>query len=106
MTLTTEQVFILTAIVIPLLVQGIKLYAAKVGHPPSRTVITIVAFVVSLGLGYWWMLPKLPTPEDPMTTAVQFIAVVGSLLGFATLIYNVILDKIFEKANLTKERFE
>lgn len=106
MDLSTEQMFILTIIVIPLLTQGIKLYAAKMGHPPSRTAITIIAFVISLGLGYWWMLPKLPTFEDPMTSALQLVTVIGSLLGFATLIYNVILDKIFEKFNLTKDRFE
>jgi hypothetical protein len=103
--MTPEQIMIVTVLVVPLLVQGFKLVLAATGKEVSRFWATVVAFVVSVGLAFWWVRPALPTTTDPMQMATEIMVIIGSVFGFATLIYNLILSKLFEVAKLTKERF-
>lgn len=119
-----EQVIFL-GIVAAVVFQLIKLYQARKGVVIDRTVLTVILFVISIPLAYIWARPALPAfppwpapVEDPSLYAgliVAFlgevivflgklIAVLAAIIGFATSIYNILLEKVFEKLGWTKAR--
>lgn len=91
-------IVIATVIVIPLLIQGIKLIREKYkpGEKFERWLIIGISFVLSVGAGVLWFPPELPVfTEDP----VQFVwtLLLASTPWFTSvqLIYNWFLDKVF-----------
>jgi len=89
-----------------IVVQVLKLIAANFGVDIHRGWLTIIAFVLSVAIGYFFFpVEVVIVPDDPMATATNLIAAASALLGSATLVYNVLLEKIATKFNLTKERF-
>lgn len=113
MELTAEQGFWIAAIV-SIVVQVIKLVSAKTEKPISRTWLTVILFVIGLALSVVWMGPKIPpvpvyVADPPVYTAAmlawvgELVAMATLVLGFATLIYNVLFDKIFAAFNWTKD---
>ena len=101
MELSVTQLAIL-GLVTTVVVQLAKLLLAKFGYNTSRLVTTIVVVVVSVGLGYAWLLPKLPSVSDPMELATALLQTALAVFAFATLIYNVLLDQIFKALGWTK----
>lgn len=84
------------------LTQAIKLIFVWLKKEPNRTVITIVAFAASLALAYAFIKPTIGPIEDPMQFASYLFNEMGAVLGLATFIYNVLLDKLLEKLGLTR----
>jgi len=104
MELTLEQVA-LVGLVAAALAQIIKLLVAKFGKEKiSRFWITVAAYVVSCGLAVVWMKPVLPPLDDPAAFVAQLLVVAGAVIGFATLIYNLLLAKLLELIGWTAER--
>ena len=105
MELSPEQV-ILVGLIATVISQVVKFLAAWLGINIGRFWITIVAFVISLGLGWLWSGSQLPICSDPLECALEYLNLAASVLGWATLIYNLLLDKIvFQKLGFVKERF-
>jgi hypothetical protein len=89
-----------------LVVQILKLLAAQFGWDIHRGWTTVIAFVISVIMAYFFFpVEVIFVPDDPMTSAQNLIAAASALLGSATLVYNVLLEKIATKFSLTKERF-
>jgi hypothetical protein len=93
MELDASQV-ILIGFVATVVAQIIKIVAAKLGKQPGRVAITLTAFGLSLVLAVIWARPSIPAWGDPMQFLNELIMMAGSVLGFATIIYNVLLDKL------------
>ena len=106
-----EQVFFIQVVagfVAVILAQIIKWAAASYGYKVGRRPVTVLLFVISLGLGFWWLAPQIPAfPVPTDDTGVyagqitnwlaQLISLLGVLVGFAQTIYNLILQKVFDK---------
>lgn len=97
------------------IVYAIKLVVAKMPDVViRRDWLTIFLYVISLALAAMWggvFLPEFGTYADPVTFVAAALRWVGEALvalgpsvGFATLIYNVLLQRVFdglaEKAGL------
>ena len=93
MELTLDQIVLVGAIA-SVATQVLKVISEKLGYSPSREVANIILFVVALVLGFFWMRPELPVSGDPMELAqILFEAALG-LVGFASIIYNLLLEKV------------
>ena len=97
------------------LTQGIKFIFARLGKPIHRGWITVATYVVSCGVAVLWDIPTFPVlpvmSGDPslvvnavLTYAGEILALVSTIVGFATLIYNVLLEKVFDKLGLTPSK--
>ena len=113
MELSPEQV-LLVGLIAGFLVQGIKLASARWGEVIHRRVITVILFVIGLVLAYVFMPASLPTlpvlGEDPaayagliLAFASELISVAAGIVGFAIVIYNLLLQKVFERLGWTSE---
>jgi hypothetical protein len=100
MQLTGDQLVLvggISAIMVEFLkfILGLK----KVKMP--RTVLTILVMIISLGLGYLWLAPVIAVAfasGDPMTTLGALLQLAVSIVGYATLIYNILLANIIKGA--------
>jgi hypothetical protein len=88
--------FILLSIVAPLLVQLIKVLTSKVGWEMDKPVITIVVAVISAGAAFILDAPNLPEYTDPMVFIQEMLTIAGSVFATATVLYNMLLDKVFD----------
>lgn len=104
MELSALQLLLIGAIA-SALAQGAKLLLADFGYNTTRLVITIVTVVVSVALGWFWLKPELPPMTDPMQFANALLVAASAVFGLATLIYNVLLTRIFEFLGWVKTRF-
>lgn len=94
MTLTVDQV-LLIGLVASALGWLIRLVVVKLLKKKiSRTWITVIVFVVSAVLGFLFLVPKIPATTDPMELATALVNMAAAVLGMATLIYNIILEKV------------
>lgn len=82
------------------LIQAIKLISAKFNFVLSKEWIAVVAFVVSVILAIIWMTPQVILTGDPATVVVSVIKVAGEVVGFATVIYLVLLKRIIDGMGL------
>lgn len=99
----------------------VNLYLKKTGQPLGRRWITTGLFAFSMLLAYAWGKPLLPPfpafpapVDDPAIYAALLVAFLGnfvtflgaliaaasSVTGFATLIYNTLLQGVLEKISL------
>jgi len=104
MELTVVQIAIIGLVAV-VLIQIIKLLAAKLGVVLSKFWVSVVAMVFSIALAVVWQLPKLPVVTDPLEFLLELLQVIGGVVGFATLIYNLLLEKLLDGLGLTVARF-
>jgi len=77
--------------------QIIKIIAVKFDKKPTKLGITLIAFAISVGMAAMWYRPVLPPTTDPMEFALALATAATSVLGAAVGMYNIILEKIFQK---------
>lgn len=108
--ITAEQ-GLLIGVIAAIIAQLVKLWAAKSGKAIPQLILSLVIFVVSLVLAYLWARPAIPAwpapVADPMAYALlivgwigQLIVLAGTLLGFAKVVYDLLLKTVFEKLNI------
>lgn len=113
MELTAVQIIVI-GLVASFVAQGVKILAARTGKPIGRKWVTVALMIVAIFLSFIWARPALPTwpapVEDPMAYATlilaffgQLLAVASAIIGFAVLIYNLLLERVFEKLGAGKE---
>lgn len=102
--LSPEQILII-GLVASLLGAVLRFAANRFGFMPGKAAMTVVVAVVSLGLAVVFNLPALPIYVDPLQYLGEWLVILSGYVGMATAIYNLILDKIFDKLNLTQARF-
>ena len=103
MVLTSEQIMLI-GFIATVLTLGLKLLAQYFNYVPGRAPLTIALYVISLVLGGLWsgiFLPAFPPFVDVLTfgaAVLQFIsdllAMVAPVVGIATLIYNLLYEKV------------
>ena len=97
MELSAEQL-IYVGVVASVIMQALRLLANHFEYKPSRVVVNVVLFVISIGLGIaFFGLPEVAS-DDPMELASALIASAAAVLGSASLIYNVLLEKVLRQA--------
>ena len=110
MELTGEQV-ILIGVVASIVVQMVKLAAGWFGISLHRKGITFVLFGISLILAVLFVRPAVPAwpvlSADPGAAALliaayltDWIALLSAIVGFAVVIYNILLQKVFDALGL------
>lgn len=97
----SEEQIILIGLIASLLTFGLKIAATYVNYKPSRVVVNIVLYFVSAGLALLWAGAVLPTfpPFDPNIGGLweylnAWMALAAPILGSATLIYNLLYEKV------------
>lgn len=103
MEIRPEVLLFVTAILLPFVVQAAKLYQAKAGKPLSRKAVTIVGFVIAVAVAAYTSWPAFQVSQDPMQLATNIIAWAGAVFGIATVLYNLVIAKLFEALGFTKE---
>ena len=93
MELTVEQV-LLVGLVASVITQFLRFLADTAGVSLGQEVVNIILFVVALTLGFFWMRPGIPVGGDPMELARAFLEAALGVVGFAGLIYNILLKKV------------
>jgi hypothetical protein len=104
MELTELQVYLVGLLASGLAVV-LRFVTAKLGLELGKSAMTVIVGLLSFGLAVAFNPPALP----PYLNLVQYVGAWALLItpyvGAATLIYNIILDKILGRLNLTTERF-
>jgi hypothetical protein len=95
--LSVIQLFIIGTIA-SVVLQILKLISAKFNWKPSTRVVTLIGFVISVALAYFWTAPTLPPIIDPMEFAKALLEAATGVIGAAMVIYNVLLKALLEKA--------
>ena len=93
MQLTVEQV-LLVGFIASVITQLLKFLADKANVNIGQEVVNVILFVVAVGLGFLWMRPDIPVGGDPMELAKVLLEAALGVVGFAGLIYNILLAKI------------
>lgn len=97
MELSAEQL-IYVGVVASVVVQALRLLANHFEFKPSREIVTVVLFVISIGLGIaFFGMPEVAS-GDPMELAQALVASAAAVFGSAVAIYNVLLDKVLKQA--------
>ena len=104
MVLSPEQLLIVSLVASTLTVL-FRFFASYFGFQPGKATLTVVVAVVSFMLAVVFNLPELPVYIDPLQYLAEVIAIVSAYVGMATLIYNVVFDKVLDALNWTAERF-
>jgi hypothetical protein len=113
MELKPEHILVI-GVLATVLAQIVKLLAARGGTKLGKTPISAGVFIVAVALAAWWMWPALPavpaSSGDPAAYALAILGFVGQLIaaasgvfGFATLIYNLLLQRVFEALGMGGE---
>ena len=93
----TQLIYI--GIVASVLTQGLRLLASRFGYTPGRVVANVFLFVVSVGLAVGFSgLPEF-AGSDPAEIATAVLAAATTVVGSASIIYNVLLDKVLVSAS-------
>jgi hypothetical protein len=101
MELNLYQIF-LVGLVASALVQGLRLIGANFNVRFSKAVIGWISAGVSLVLAVYFLLDQLPAlVGDPMELITALVTYVGVIVGMATLIYNIVFDKLFDVLGVT-----
>jgi hypothetical protein len=67
--------------------------------------MSVIAYVLSVVLAVVFLWPlELPAGGDPAEFVAVLLALASSVLGFATLIYNVLLDKLLDAVGADTEK--
>lgn len=104
MELTAVQIYIVGAVA-TVLAAGVRLLAARFqGFEISKFWMTILVSAISLGLAVVFSPPNLPVYVDPITFLGEWIAIISGYLGAATIVYNLLLDKLLDAVGLKTEK--
>ena len=87
------QLFVI-GLVATLVAQVLKILFSRWGWRPGKAGITLIAFVLSMGLAVAFNVPELPSAVDPMEFAKALISAASTIMGPATIIYNLLLEKL------------
>ena len=103
MELSPEQV-LLVGMIASAITFVLKLLADWFGFKPGRGPLTIVLYVVALGLSGLWtgvFIPQFPPSTDPVSFAgavlkfiADLLAMAAPVVGLATLIYNLLYENV------------
>lgn len=101
MELDLYQIF-LVGLVASALLQVLKLIAANFNVTFSKAVIGWISVGVSLLMAVYFLLPELPDlVGDPMGLVTAIVAFLSMVAGMATLIYNIVFDKLLDVVGLS-----
>ena len=105
MELTLAQLAVI-GLVATALSAGLRLLVAKVlGKEIGKGWMSVIAYAVSVLLAVVFLWPlELPAGGDPSQVVAALLALATSVFGFATVIYNVILDKLLDATGLQVEK--
>ena len=93
MELTVEQV-LLIGLVASVITQLLRFLADTANVSLGQEVVNVILFVVALTLGFLWIRPGIPVGGDPMELAKVLLEAALGVVGFAGLIYNILLQKV------------
>jgi hypothetical protein len=88
--------FVLLSIIAPVLVQAIKFLTSKLGWEMNKQVVTIIVAVIATGAAFIIDAPNLPEYTDPMVFIQALLTIAGPVFATATVLYNLLLDKVFD----------
>lgn len=92
--LTPEQIAVVGSLAM-VLTFALRILFTYGGVQLNRLTVNILLFVVSGGLAIWWTAPQLPPfTGDPAAWLTAFFQLAIGVVGFATLIYNLLYDKV------------
>ena len=101
MELTLYQLF-LVGLVASAVVQVLRLIGANLNMKFSKAVIGWISAGVSSVLAVYFLWDKLPVlAGDPMELITALVAYAATIVGLATLIYNIVFDKLLDLVGLT-----
>jgi hypothetical protein len=100
-------VIIISAVLIPVLIQGLKFIAATFHVVWKEQTVMLICFGVALIVAVLWLKPIFPAwpgyVEDPTNFGSSILAflsggltVISSIFGLATLVYRFILKAVFD----------
>jgi len=81
---------IIVGVLASVLTQGLRLIAEYFGYVPSKIVINVVLFALSIGLGIAFFGVPVVGPD----VVAGLVSAGVQIAGSALLIYNVLLDKV------------
>ena len=93
MELTVEQV-LLVGFIASVITQFLRFLADKANVELGQEVVNVILFAVAVTLGFLWIRPEVPVGGDPMELAKALLEVALGVVGFAGLIYNILLQKV------------
>lgn len=88
-----------------LVVYGVQVVAAKSGKTIGKEVIAGICFTISVFLAYIFMQPSIPEVQDTSTFVQELLTIAGSVMGFATLVYNALFSRVLDKLDKKPETF-
>jgi hypothetical protein len=94
-TLDPLQLLILGAVA-SVLIQGFKWVAEIADTEIDARYVRIVVFLVSLGMGYYWIRPEMPTGSDPMDWFLALLTGLSVIGGMSKVIYDVLLERLLK----------
>ena len=101
--LTPNQIGFLSFLAI-VLGQAVRIALAKSNGRPEvgKVASTGIVLVISIGLAYIWVgMPILASFKDPAEFTAALLQQAGQVFALATLLYNVLLARVFEAAGFT-----
>ena len=97
MELSVDQIFYV-GVVASVVTQALRLLANHFEFKPADEIVTIVLFVISIGLGIaFFGLPEVAS-NDPMELAQALVASAVAVFGSAVGIYTLLLKKVLRQA--------
>jgi len=99
--LTEWQIWVVTLILVPILGEILKLLSVQFGYKPTKFVMMLFLSGAALGLASVFNLDlfrTLPSMGDGFLAWLEaLVFVVGSLIGLAKIIYDMVWDKVFDR---------
>jgi hypothetical protein len=97
MELAAEQL-IYIGVVASVITQGLRLIAKRYGYKPSRLVVNVGLFVLSIGMAVAFFGLPVVGGDDPFVLSQAVLQAALAVVGSAGLIYNIFLDKVLVPA--------
>jgi len=96
MELSPEQIY-MVGLFAAILAALIRYIVKKVNGPKlSKLWMSIIAAACALGIAVVFKLPEVPAYQDPLQLVGAWLTIITGYVGAATVIYNLILDKLLE----------
>jgi len=89
---------VMIGVIASVVTQGLRLVANKFGFKPSRLVVNVGLFVLSIGMAIWFFGLPVVGGDDPFQLTQAVLQAALAVVGSAGLIYNIFLDKVLVSA--------